>query len=157
MERVLLTAAGAERLRKELKHLKAVERPRVIADIAEARSHGDLSENAEYDAAREEQSFIEGRIAQLNGDLSHAEVINPATLSKSGKVVFGCVVTLLDIEKDTEVCYQIVGNLEADISKDQVSLNSPIARALLGHKVEDEVDVHTPGGLRQYEVLEIRY
>ncbi|HED13964.1 MAG TPA: transcription elongation factor GreA, partial [Gammaproteobacteria bacterium] len=123
----------------------------------EPRPHGDLSENAEYDAAREEQSFIEGRIAQLNGDLSHAEVINPATLSKSGKVVFGCVVTLLDIEKDTEVCYQIVGNLEADISKDQVSLNSPIARALLGHKVEDEVDVHTPGGLRQYEVLEIRY
>ncbi len=157
MERVLLTAAGAERLRKELKHLKAVERPRVIADIAEARSHGDLSENAEYDASREEQGFIEGRIAQLNGELSHAEVINPATLSKSGKVVFGCVVTLLDIEKDTEVCYQIVGNLEADISKDQVSLNSPIARALLGHKVEDEVDVHTPGGLRQYEVLEIRY
>jgi len=157
MDRVLLTAAGAERLREELKRLKAVERPRVIADIAEARAHGDLSENAEYDAAREEQGFIEGRIAQLNGDLSHAEIINPATLQKSGKVVFGCVVTLLDVEKDAEVRYQIVGNLEADISKGQVSLNSPIAKALLGHRLEDEVDVHTPGGLRQYEILEINY
>ncbi len=157
MDRVLLTAAGAERLREELKRLKAVERPRVIADIAEARAHGDLSENAEYDAAREEQGFIEGRIAQLNGDLSHAEIINPATLQKSGKVVFGCVVTLLDVEKDAEVRYQIVGNLEADISKGQVSLNSPIAKALLGHRLEDEVDVHTPGGLRQYKILEINY
>jgi len=157
MKRELITVAGAERLRKELKHLKAVARPRVIAAIAEARSHGDLSENAEYDAAREEQGFIEGRIARLNGELSHAEIIDPASLRNSGKVVFGCEVTLLDLEKDTEVRYQIVGNLEAVISKGQVSLNSPIAKALLGHRIEDEVDVHTPGGLRQYEILEISY
>ncbi len=157
MERVLLTAQGVERLRKELKRLKTVERPRVIAAIAEARSHGDLSENAEYTAAREEQAFIEGRIALLNGELSHAEIIYPASLRKSGKVVFGSVVTLLDLEKETEVGYQIVGKLEADISKGQVSLNSPIARALLGHKIGDEVDVHTPGGLHQYEILEIGY
>jgi transcription elongation factor GreA len=156
-ERIVLTRSGAERLRAELKNLKSVERPKVIAAIAEARSHGDLSENAEYDAAKEQQGFIEGRIAELESSLSKAEVIDPATIAVAGKVVFGAHVRLYDIDKDAEVSYQLVGNLEADLEKSRISISSPIGRALLGKAEGDEVEFAAPGGLRTYEVLEVRY
>ena len=156
-ERVVLTRAGADRLRGELKNLKSVERPKVIAAIAEARSHGDLSENAEYDAAKEQQGFIEGRIAELENSLSIAEVIDPASIAREGRVVFGAYVRLYDIDKDSEVSYQLVGNLEADLDKGRVSIGSPIGKALLGKSEGDEVDFAAPGGQRTYEVLEVRY
>lgn len=148
---------GAEKLRAELKRLKSTDRPKVIAAIAEARSHGDLSENAEYDAARNQQGFIEGRIAELEGQLSVAEVIDPATLKGDGKIIFGSTVKLFYEEQDSEVSYQIVGDLEADIKHGQISLGSPIARALIGKFEGDEVEVNTPGGLRHYEVLSVSY
>ncbi len=157
MDRVLLTIKGAEKLRAELKRLKSTDRPKVIAAIEEARSHGDLSENAEYDAARDQQGFIEGRIAELESQLSLAEVIDPATLNGDGKIIFGSTVKLFDEEQDSEVCYQIVGDLEADIAQGQISLGSPIARALIGKFEGDEVEVETPGGLRHYEVLSVSY
>ncbi|MGB5707987.1 MAG: transcription elongation factor GreA [Arenicellales bacterium] len=156
-ERVILTNAGAEKLRAELKNLKSVERPKVIAAIAEARSHGDLSENAEYDAAKEQQGFIEGRIAELEGSLSIAEIIDPKSLANSGKVVFGVKVDLYDEEKDSEVTYQLVGNLEADLEQGKISIRSPIGKALLGKKEGDEVEVNAPGGKRIYEVLKVNY
>jgi len=155
--RVLLTAAGAEKLRVELRRLKTVERPRIIEAIAEARSHGDLSENAEYDAARHQQGFIEGRIVELESQLGRAEVIEPAVIKAGGRVVFGSTVALYDVESDSEVTYQIVGDLEADIEFGQISLGSPIAQALIGKVEGDEVEVTTPGGLRRYEVLSVRY
>ena len=157
MDRVLLTAKGAEKLQAELKNLKKVERPRVIEAIAEARSHGDLSENAEYDAAKEQQGFVEGRIKELEGQLSVAEVIDPTKLNAGGKVVFGALVKLYDEQSDKEVSYQIVGDLEADIDHGQISLSSPIGRALIGKFEGDEVSVQAPGGERTYEVLDVRY
>jgi transcription elongation factor GreA len=157
MSRILLTAHGAERLRKELKNLKSIDRPRVIAAIAEARSHGDLSENAEYDAAKEQQGFIEGRISELESQLSRAEIFNPAEHNADGKVIFGSWVELYDEGNDAEVRYQIVGDLEADLNRGQISLSSPIARALIGKKAGDEVEVKTPGGIRSYEILDISY
>lgn len=153
MSRVLLTSQGAEKLRAELKRLKGEERPKVIAAIAEARAHGDLSENAEYDAAREQQGFIEGRIGELESQLSVAEIIDPSKLKAEGKVVFGSHVRLHDEESDKEVEYQIVGDLESDINLGQISISSPIARALIGKEEGDEVEVNTPGGLRRYEIL----
>lgn len=157
MTRVLLTTAGAAKLREELKRLKSVERPRVIEAIAEARAHGDLSENAEFDAAKDQQGFIEGRISELENQLSRAEVIDPAKLNAGGKVVFGARVDLYDVDDDAEVSYQIVGELEADLDNAQISVTSPIGRALIGKHQGDEVDVETPGGRRSYEIVKVRY
>jgi transcription elongation factor GreA len=157
MSRVLLTVDGAEKLREELKRLKSVERPRVIEAIAEARAHGDLSENAEFDAAKDQQGFIEGRITELENQLSRAEVIDPAKLNAGGKVVFGAWVDLYDVDDDKEVSYQIVGELEADLEHGQISVTSPIGRALIGKSEGDEVHVETPGGTRVYEIVKVRY
>ncbi len=157
MDRVLLTLKGAERLKVELKNLKSVERPKVIAAIAEARSHGDLSENAEYDAAKEQQGFIEGRIKELESQLSVAEVIDPTKLNASGKVIFGARVKLYDEEADREVQYQIVGDLEADIERGQISLSSPIGRALIGKMEGDEFTFRAPAGEKTYEVISVSY
>ena len=156
-DRVVLTRAGAERLRGELSKLKKVDRPAVIVAIAEARSHGDLSENAEYDAAREQQGFIEARIADLEASLSIAEVIDPTTFGVEGKVVFGATVELYDALNDGEVTYQLVGNLEANIDEGRISISSPIGKAMIGKRVGDEFDVDTPGGRRTYEVLDVSY
>lgn len=156
MTRVLLTASGAEKLREELKRLKKVERPRIIEAIAEARAHGDLSENAEYDAAKDQQGFIEGRIAELESQLSMAEVIDPKTLNAGDRVVFGAWVDLYDVDDDVEVSYQIVGELEADLDNKQISVASPIGRALIGKHEGDEVNVDTPGGTRTYEIVKVR-
>ena len=157
MDRVLLTVAGAERLHAELKNLKSVERPKVIAAIAEARSHGDLSENAEYEAAKEQQAFIEGRIAELNSQLAIAEIIDPGKLTASGKVIFGAFVKLFDEQKEKEVTYQVVGDLEADLAKGQISLGSPMGKALIGKQEGDEVVVKAPAGDQIYEVLSVSY
>ncbi len=157
MDRVLITAKGAERLQAELKNLKSIERPKVIAAIAEARSHGDLSENAEYDAAKEQQGFIEGRIKELESQLSIAEVIDPSKLNAKGKVVFGARVKLYDLDSDTEVSYQIVGDLEADISNGQISLSSPIGKALIGKLEGDEFTFQAPSGEKTYEIIDINY
>lgn len=157
MNKYPVTVAGAEKLRTELQHLKAVERPAVIQAIAEARAQGDLSENAEYDAAKEKQGFIEGRIADLEGKLSNAQIIDPATLDAEGRVVFGATVELEDVESGDTVVYQIVGDDEADIKAGKISVSSPIARALIGKFSGDAVDVQAPGGVRQYEVLDVRY
>ncbi len=156
-DRIVLTTAGAEKLRGELKNLKSVERPKVIAAIAEARSHGDQSENAEYDAAKEQQGFIEGRIAELEASLSIAEVINPKTIGTPGKVVFGATLELYDDGQDAEVTYQLVGNLEADLEQGKISISSPIGRALLGKSEGDEVEVDAPGGKKLYEILKVSY
>lgn len=157
MDRVLVTAKGAAALQAELKNLKSVERPKVIAAIAEARSHGDLSENAEYDAAKEMQGFVEGRIKELEGQLSIAEVIDPTKLNAQGKVVFGALVKLYDEQADAEVSYQIVGDLEADIEKGQISLSSPIGRALIGKHEGDDFTFEAPSGEKSFEVLEVSY
>ena len=157
MNRVLLTANGAAALQAELKNLKSVERPKVIAAIAEARSHGDLSENAEYDAAKEQQGFVEGRIKELESNLSIAEVIDPSKLNAQGKVVFGALVKLYDEQADADVSYQIVGDLEADISKGQISLSSPIGKALIGKFEGDEFTFQAPSGEKTYEILEVSY
>ena len=157
MDRVLLTAKGAERLTAELKNLKSVERPKVIQAIAEARSHGDLSENAEYDAAKEQQGFIEGRIKELQSHLSIAEVIDPSKLNAGGKVVFGAKVKLYDEQADKEVSFQIVGDLEADIAKERISLSSPIGRAMIGKYEGDEFTFDAPSGEKAYEILKVRY
>ena len=157
MIKVPLTRFGAEQLKAELQQLKSVARPEVIAAIAEARSHGDLSENAEYDAAKERQGFIEGRIAELEAKLSNAQVIDPADLDADGRIVFGATVELLDLETEDEVGYQIVGDDEADIKLGKVSVNSPIARALIGKEAGDTVEVMAPGGIREYEVLDVKY
>ena len=157
MDRVLITAKGAEKLQAELKNLKSVERPKVIEAIAEARAHGDLSENAEYHAAREQQSFIEGRIKELEGNLGVAEVIDPAKLNITGKVVFGALVTLYDVDADKEVSYQVVGDLEADIEQGKISLSSPIGRALIGKLEGDEFTFQVPAGEKTYEVVSVSY
>lgn len=157
MQKIPLTVRGAELLKAELQHLRSVERPKVIADIAEARSHGDLSENAEYDAAKERQSFIEGRIAEVEAKLSNAQIIDPAALDADGRCVFGATVELEDQNNGDSVTYQIVGDDEADIKAGKISVSSPIARALIGKYAGDVAEVMAPGGLRAYEVLEVRY
>ncbi len=157
MTKVPLTARGAEQLRAELHELKAGARPRVIKAIAEARAHGDLKENAEYHAAREQQGFIEARIRDIEHKLAHAQVIDVTQLDAGGKVVFGATVELLDEESGAEVRYQIVGEDEADIKAGRVSITSPIARALIGKQEGDVVDLRTPGGNRSYEILAVEY
>ena len=157
MKRTPMTLRGAEALRNELKRLKTEDRPRVIKAIAEARSHGDLSENAEYHAAREQQGFIEGRIGEIEAKLSTAEVIDTAALTNTGKVIFGATVNLEDQDDGKRISYQIVGEDEADIKTGRISITSPIARAIVGKSVGDVVDVVAPGGKHSYEVMEVRY
>jgi transcription elongation factor GreA len=157
MSKVPLTARGAAKLQEELKQLKTIERPKVIKAIAEAREHGDLKENAEYHAAREQQSFIEGRIKDIEGKLSHAQIIDVTKLDADGKVVFGATVMVLELDNDEEFTYQIVGDDEADIKHGLVSISSPIARALIGKQEGDDVFLETPGGAREFEILEVRY
>ena len=157
MDRVLLTPEGSRSLWKELGRLKKKDRPRIIEAIAEARAHGDLSENAEYHAAREQQGFVEGRIRELEAKLGRAEIIDPSDLNSKGKVVFGVWVELWEEEGDREVSYQIVGELESDVSIGKVSHSSPIAKALLGKEVGDEVEFKAPGGTRRYEILKISH
>jgi transcription elongation factor GreA len=157
MNKVPLTVKGAELLREELRHLKSVERPSVIAAIQEARAHGDLSENAEYDAAKERQSFVEGRIIEVEGKLSNAQVIDPASLDVEGRCVFGATVELEDADSGDSFTYQIVGEDEADIKTGKISVSSPIARALIGKYAGDVAEVVAPGGVREYEILEVRY
>ena len=154
-----MTAAGAERLKEELKDLKGVQRPKVIQAIAEAREHGDLKENAEYHAAREQQSFMEGRIQELEAVLSNAEIIDVKTVGANvgGRIVFGATVELYDIVDDKQVTYQIVGDLEADIKQGRIAVSSPIARALIGKNEGDEINVNAPGGVREYEIVSVKY
>jgi transcription elongation factor GreA len=152
-----LTIIGAEMLRTELHKLKTVERPSVIAAIAEARAHGDLSENAEYDAAKERQGFVEGRILEIEGKLSNAQIVDPKLVDADGACVFGSTVELEDINSKEKVTYQIVGEDEADIKLAKVSISSPIARALIGKYAGDQVDVQAPGGVKQYEILDVQY
>ena len=154
---VPITLRGIEALREELKHLKSVARPEVVAAIAEARAHGDLKENAEYHAAKEQQSFIEGRVNELEGVLSTAEIIDVASLSQDGRVVFGVTVELLNIDTDEPVHYQIVGDYEADIKLNRVSISSPIARALIGKEIDDIATVQAPSGAIEYEIVAIEY
>ncbi len=155
--RAPLTLKGAQRLREELDQLKSVKRPEIINAISEARAHGDLKENAEYHAAREQQSFIEGRIKQLEGELSHAEVIDVAQLNAGSRVVFGATVTLADVETDEEKKYQIVGDLEADIKLAMIAISSPLARALIGKNEGDSVVIEAPAGQREYEIVSVAY
>ncbi|MNM50343.1 Transcription elongation factor GreA [compost metagenome] len=155
--RAPITMKGAKRLREELDHLKSEKRPKVIAAIAEAREHGDLKENAEYHAAREEQGFIEGRIKQLEGELSHAEVIDISKLNAGSRVVFGATVTLADVESDEEKRYQIVGDLEADIKLGLIAISSPVARAMIGKNEGDSIVIDAPAGQREYEIVSVEY
>lgn len=157
MSSVPLTLIGAEKMRQELHNLKTVQRPSVIAAIAEARAQGDLSENAEYDAAKERQGFVEGRIQDLEGKLSSAQIIDPKTINAGGRCVFGSTVVLEDVNDGDVVTYQIVGDDEADIRHRKISISSPIARALIGKSVGDVAEVRAPGGLREYEVVEVQY
>ena len=155
--KVPITAKGAEKLREELKRLKTVERPRIIAAIAEARAHGDLKENAEYHAAREQQSFAEGRIKEIEGKLSHAHIVDIMTIAPSGKVIFGVTVELIDEDTEETIVYQIVGEDEADIKVGMISVNSPIARALITRMEGDVVSFDVPGGTRSLEIVEVRH
>lgn len=152
-----ITSKGAKRLRAELEELKSVKRPKVIADIAEARAHGDLKENAEYHAARDQQSFIEGRIKHLEGELSNAQVIDIATLTAGDRVVFGATVKLADCNTDEERTYQIVGDLEADIKLGLIAISSPVARALIGKHEGDTATIEAPAGTREYEIISVSY
>ena len=157
MSKIPLTVNGAEKLRAELHDLKSVKRPQIIAAIAEARAHGDLSENAEYAAAKERQSFIEGRIAEIEGKLSNAQIIDPAMLDADGRCVFGATIELEDLTSGDSVTYQIVGDDEADIKAGKISISSPIARALIGKSEGDVADVQAPGGVRSFEIIEVKY
>ena len=157
MQKTPMTKQGAEKLRSELDRLKSEDRPRVIQAIAEAREHGDLKENAEYHAAREQQGFIEGRIQEIEAKLSNAQIIDPATLNAGSKVVFGATVELFDVANEEDVTYQIVGEDEADIKQGKISITSPIARALIGKEVDDVATVQAPGGEREYEIVDVRY
>lgn len=157
MTRHPLTKAGVERLREELASLKKVDRPRIIAAIAEARAHGDLRENAEYHAAKEQQGFIEGRIQHLEYTLSHGQIIDVTKLNPGNKVVFGATVTLADEESGEEITYQIVGDVEADIKHNRIAVSSPISRALIGREVGDVVVVRAPIGAREYEIVDVEY
>ena len=155
--RAPLTAKGALRLRAELEVLKSTKRPAVIAAIAEARAHGDLKENAEYHAAREQQGFIEGRIKHLEGELSHAQVIDIATLTAGDRIVFGATVQLADVDTDERRTYQVVGDLEADIKQGLIAISSPVARALIGKHEGDAITIEAPGGTREYEIVSVKY
>lgn len=157
MSKPPITAKGAQGLRQQLKAFKTVDRPRITAAIAEARAHGDLSENAEYHAAREQQSFLEGRIGMIETALADAQIIDVSTLNAKGKVVFGATVDLINVKNDQEVTYQIVGEVEADIEKSLISVTSPVARALIGKEVDDIVAVNAPSGIIEYEILKVRY
>ena len=157
MSKVPLTVTGAEKLRAELHRLKTIERPSVIAAIAEARSHGDLSENAEYDAAKERQGFVEGRIQEVEGKLSNAQIIDPKLLDADGRCVFGATVDIEDQDSGDAVTYQIVGEDEADIKNGKLSVASPMARALIGKYAGDIAQVQAPGGMREYEIIDVRY
>lgn len=155
--RAPITAKGAQRLRAELENLKSVQRPAVINAISEARAHGDLKENAEYHAAREQQGFIEGRIKQLESELSHAEIIDVTKLNAGSRVVFGATVELADVDTDEQKTYQIVGDLEADIKAGLIAISSPVARALIGKSEGDAITIEAPGGTREYEIVSVRY
>ena len=157
MQKIPLTVVGADMLKQQLQQLKSVARPSVIEAIAEARSHGDLSENAEYEAAKERQGFIEGRIAEIEHKLSMAHIIDPKEIHAEGKVVFGSTVTLEDLDNEEEVVYQIVGEDEADIKQRKISVGSPIARALIGKEEGDVAEVQAPGGVREYEIVQVQY
>ena len=157
MSKIPLTVSGAERLRSELQRLKTVDRPAAIAAIGEARLHGDISENAEYDAAKDRQGFIEGRIARIEDTLANAHIVDPAQVDAEGRIVFGATVDLEDLELGTQVRYQIVGDDEADIRDGKISIESPIARALIGKCAGEIAQVDAPAGLREYEVLTVRY
>lgn len=157
MTTIPITKRGAEKLRDELQRLKTKDRPAVIAAIAEARSHGDLSENAEYDAAKDRQGFIEGRIKEVEGKLAAAQIIDPSTLDAGGKVVFGATVRLEDEDSGDQVTYQIVGEDEADLKQGLINISSPIARALIGKEEGDTAEVQAPGGVRHYEVVGVSY
>jgi transcription elongation factor GreA len=152
-----MTLRGAELLKKELQQLKSVERPSVIQAISDARANGDLSENADYDAAKERQGFVEGRIAEIEGKLGNAVLIDPTTVDAEGKVMFGATIDLEDLDNEQKVTYQIVGEDEADIKKSMISVGSPIARALIGKSEGDVVEVRAPGGVREYEIITVRY
>lgn len=157
MNKVPLTKSGEEKLRTELADLKSNQRPAIIEAIAEARAHGDLKENAEYHSAREQQSFIEGRIKDIEAKLSNAQVIDVTTMEPTGKVIFGSTVTLVDIDSDEEITYQIVGDDEADLKANRISFGSPVAKALIGKMEGDEVGVNTPKGVIEYEILKVLY
>ncbi|EQD35181.1 MAG: transcription elongation factor GreA [Ferrovum sp.] len=157
MNKTPLTVRGAEKLKEELHQLKHVQRPAVIQAISEARAQGDLSENAEYDAAKERQSFIEGRIAELESKLSHAQIIDPAALDADGRCVFAATVEMEDLNTGDVHTYQIVGDDEADIKEGKISIGSPLARALIGKSAGDVAEVHAPGGMREYEIRKVRY
>jgi transcription elongation factor GreA len=157
MNKTPLTVTGAEKLRAELHRLKTIERPGVISAIAEARSHGDLSENAEYDAAKERQGFIEGRIKEVESKLANAQIIDPKLLDADGRCVFGATVELEDMESGDVVTYQIVGDDEADVKQAKISVSSPIARALIGKYAGDIAEVRAPGGVREYEIIDVSY
>lgn len=157
MQRVPMTTAGAEALRKELDQLKKVDRPRISAAIAEAREHGDLKENAEYHAAREQQGFCEGRIQDIESKLSNAQIIDITSIQNTGKVIFGVTVTIVDVDSDEEKVYQIVGDDEADIKSGKLSVNSPIARGLIGRDEGDTVQIDTPGGTKEYEIDKVEH
>jgi len=157
MIKIPLTVKGAELMRAELHQLKTVERPKVIASIQEARTHGDLSENAEYDAAKERQSFIEGRIVELEGKFANAQIIDPAHVDADGRCVFGATVDLEEVGSGETVTYQIVGEDEADIKSGKISISSPIARALIGKYPGDVAEVNAPGGIKEYEILDVKY
>ena len=157
MNQIPITRNGAELLKAELKQLKSVDRPNVVQAIAEARAQGDLSENAEYDAAKERQGFIEGRLAQIEAILSQAIIIEPSSLNSDGKCVFGSTVEIEDLDEETKFTYQIVGDDEADIKEKKISINSPLAKAMIGKEEGDEIDFESPGGLKNYEIIKISY
>jgi transcription elongation factor GreA len=157
MNQIPMTKKGADALKKELKLLKSQDRPNVIKDIAEARAQGDLSENAEYDAAKEKQGFIEGRIAEIEGKLSNCIVIDPTTLNAGGKCVFGSTVKVLDLETELQSIYQIVGDDESDVKSKKISINSPLARSLIGKQEGDDVEFESPGGQKNFEILKVEY
>ncbi|KEA53763.1 MULTISPECIES: transcription elongation factor GreA [Mangrovibacter] len=157
MQAIPMTLRGAEKLREELEFLKGVRRPEIIAAIAEAREHGDLKENAEYHAAREQQGFCEGRIKDIEGKLSNAQVIDVTKLPNNGRVIFGSTVTVLNLDTEEEVTYRIVGDDEADFKKNLISVNSPIARGLIGKEADDIVGINTPGGLVEFEIIKVEY
>lgn len=152
-----MTAEGAQKLRDELQELKTVKRPKIIASIAEAREHGDLKENAEYHAAREQQSFCEGRIQDIEGKLSNAQIIDIAKMENTGKVIFGTTVTILNCNTDEETTYRIVGDDEANIKENRISVNSPIARGLIGKMIDDVANIQTPAGTVEFEIIEVAY
>ena len=157
MNQIPITRNGSELLKAELKQLKSIDRPEVVQAIAEARAQGDLSENAEYDAAKERQGFIEGRLTQIEAILSQAIIIDPASLNADGKCVFGSTVEIEDLDKETKFTYQIVGDDEADIKDKKISINSPLAKALIGKEEGDVIDFESPGGLKNYEIIKISY